>query len=138
MAPPALAVDLAVLGDVEPLWRAWLADASRRARVELDPAHLDAQLANWRSLLERFAEEHAPVHLRRDSATAAALRRLHAERTRIGVFTDLPVELAVVALAHLGASRRVETVGSLEEVRGALGDGVRIVRTRDDLAALAV
>ena len=38
----AVAVDLDVLGDVGPLWRAWLEDAARRARVEeLDPARLD-------------------------------------------------------------------------------------------------
>ena len=38
--PPssAVAVDLDVLGDVGPLWHAWLEDAARRARVaELDP-----------------------------------------------------------------------------------------------------
>jgi phosphoglycolate phosphatase-like HAD superfamily hydrolase len=126
-----------VLGDAEPLWRAWLEDAARRARVELDPARLDERLGNWRPLLERFAEERAPVHLRRSAETTALLRRLHAEGTRIGVFTDLPLELARVALAHLGAARRVDAVGSLEEVRAALGADAVVVRTRDELALLA-
>jgi len=125
-----------VLGDAEPLWRAWLEDASRRARVDLDPGKLDERLGNWRPLLERFAEERAPVHLRRSSETAALLRRLQAEGARIGVFTDLPVELARVAVAHLGAARRIEAVGSLEEVRAALGQDAVVVRTRDELARL--
>jgi phosphoglycolate phosphatase-like HAD superfamily hydrolase len=131
-----VAVELSVLGDVEPLWTAWLEDAARRARVELDPAHLDERLGNWRPLLERFAEERAPVHLRRSAETTAQLRRLHSQGTRIGVFTELPLELARVALAHLGAERRVDAVGSLEDVRAALGDDAIVVRTRDELTAL--
>ena len=65
----AIVVDFdAVLGDTEPLWRAWLEDARRRYRVELeddpDEAALDAAIGNWRPLLERFAEDHARVYLR--------------------------------------------------------------------------
>ncbi len=135
--PRSVALDLAVLGDAEPLWRAWLEDASRRARVELDPASLDERLGNWRPLLERYAEENVPVHLRRRSDTAALLRRLQASGTRVGVFTDLPVELARVALAHLGADRRVEAVGALDDVRAALGEDALVVRSREELAAAA-
>ena len=61
----AVAVDLAALGDVEPLWRDWLDDAARRFRV--DVSALDEQLPNWPQLLERFAEERAPVYFRRDA-----------------------------------------------------------------------
>ena len=136
----AVAVDLAVLGDVEPLWNAWLEDAARRARVELDadPERLDQQLPNWRVLLERFAEERAPVHLRRRADAAAALRRLHDAGVWVAVFTDVPLELAHVALAQLGATRRIHAVGTLDDVRAVAGTEPVVVRTRDELAALCV
>lgn len=134
----AVAVDLAALGDVEPLWRDWLDDASRRFRV--DVSALDEQLPNWRPLLERFAEERAPVYLRRDAEVTAALRRLHAAGVRVGVFTDAPAELTVIALAHLGADGRVDVVESGDGARGrilsALGDGAIVVETRAELVGL--
>src|SRR5918912_19993 len=74
-------------------------DALRRYRVDVDD--LDGQLANWRTLLERFAEERAPVYLRPDADVSSALRRLHASGTRVGVFTGVPEELARVALSQL-------------------------------------
>jgi hypothetical protein len=55
---------------------------------------------------------------------------------RIGVFTDAPLELARVALAHLGAARRVASVGTLTEVLRELGDGAVVVRSRAELASL--
>lgn len=133
----AVAVDLAVVGDIDPLWRAWLHDAARRGRVELDPASLDEQLPNWRALLERFAENHAPVYLRPRGDVSALLRRLAGAGTRIGAFTDAPIELAQVALAHLGASRRVAVVGTLRDVLADLGPGAIVVRTVDELARAA-
>src|SRR5438270_5114393 len=112
----AIAIELdGVLGDTRPLWNAWLADVSRRAHV--DPARLDEELPNWRALLERFAEDHAPVYLRPNARATAALRRLQADGVRIGVFTDAPVELARLAVAHLGAERQIE---ALEAEHGAL------------------
>jgi phosphoglycolate phosphatase-like HAD superfamily hydrolase len=134
----AIAVDLAALGDTEPLWRDWLEDAHRRFRV--DVAALDEQLPNWRPLLERFAEERAPVYFRRDPDVSNALRRLQAAGARIGVFTDAPEELARVALSHLGADRRVEALeagsGARERLLRRLGDGARVVLTRDQLLAV--
>jgi phosphoglycolate phosphatase-like HAD superfamily hydrolase len=134
----AIAVGLAALGDVEPLWRDWLADANRRFGVEA--ATLDEALPNWRRLLERFAEERAPVYFRRDAEVSAALRRLSAAGTRIGVFTEAPEELARIALSHLGAERRIAALatGSGAEVRvlEELGDGVTVVRTREELIAV--
>ena len=107
----AVAVDLDVLGDVGPLWQAWLEDAARRARVsELDPARLDEQLPNWRALLKHFAEYHAPVYLRPSAPVTVSLRQLQLSGAVIGVFTGYPEELARLALAHLGASRRVESL----------------------------
>ena len=135
----AVAVDLdGALGDTRRLFADWLEDAGRRARV--DVTALDEQLPNWRQLLQRFAEERAPVYLRPDAEASEALRRLHAAGTRIGVFTDAPVELARVALAQLGAARRVEALetgeDALERLLARLGDGARVVRTRAELVAL--
>jgi phosphoglycolate phosphatase-like HAD superfamily hydrolase len=142
----AVALDLdAVLADTRPLWRDWLEDASRRARVDLAELPddrtaaapvLDERLGDWRPLLERFAADRAPIHFRPRSDTGAQLRRLQGEGVRIGVFSDAPRELAELALAHVGAARRVETVGTLDEVLGALGNDAVVVRSRDQLASL--
>jgi phosphoglycolate phosphatase-like HAD superfamily hydrolase len=141
----ALALDLdGVLADTRPLWDAWLEDAARRARVELDvpedreaAAHaLDEALGDWRPLLARFAADRAPVFIRPRAETNAALRRLAATGARIGVFSDAPLELAEIALAHAGAARRTEVVGTLADVRAALGADVVVVRSREELASI--
>ena len=131
----ALALSLdGVLGDTTPLWNAFLTDVSRRAHV--DPARLEEELPNWRALLERFAEDHAPVYLRPSAPATAALRRLQAEGVRVGVFTDAPEELARIALAHLGAARRIEALeagpGALERLLELMPDA-RVVRTLAEL-----
>jgi phosphoglycolate phosphatase-like HAD superfamily hydrolase len=146
----ALALDLdGVLGDTRPLWRAWLDDAGRR--LGFDPAalpedrgeaaaQLDRLVGNWRVLLERFAEDRAPVYLRPNAEVSAALRRLQAAGTRAGAFTDAPEELTRVALAHLGAARRLEAVeagtGALERLRGRLAADLQVVQTRAELLLL--
>jgi phosphoglycolate phosphatase-like HAD superfamily hydrolase len=146
----AVAIDLdGVLGDTHRLWQDWLDDASRRLRLgELAlPAdrvaaaeELDGRVGNWRVLLERFAEDRAPVYLRPDAAVSSALRRLEAAGVPLGVFTDAPAELARVALGQLGASRRVEAVeagpDALQRILGRLGADAIVVRTRDDLLGL--
>ena len=99
-------------------------------------AVLDERLGDWRPLLVRFAADRGPLHFRPHAETSAQLRRLQAAGVRIGVFTDAPVELAHIALAHVGAARRVEAVGTLDEVRQALGGSPVIVRSRDELAKL--
>jgi len=150
MGVGALALDLdAVLGDTRPLWRAWLEDVARRARVEVElpedrvaaAAALDRALGNWRALLERFAEDRAPVHLRPSAEVNAALRRLASEGVRLGAFTDAPEPLARVAAAHLGVARRLEALeagdGALERLRARLGDSAVVVRSRDELRRLA-
>jgi phosphoglycolate phosphatase-like HAD superfamily hydrolase len=138
VAVKAVAVELRALGDTDPLWRDWLADAARRYRV--DTAALDEQLPNWRPLLERFAEERAPVYLRRDAEVSEQLRRLHSDGVQIGVFTDAPEELARVALSHLGADGRVTAVeagdSACERLLERLGPDTRVVRTRAELLAL--
>jgi phosphoglycolate phosphatase-like HAD superfamily hydrolase len=134
----ALAINLTALGDTDPLWRDWLEDASRRFRVDVDA--LDTELPNWRQLLERFAEDRAPVYFRRDADVSSLLRRLHAAGTRVGVFTDVPEELARVALAHLGAEGRVEALeagdGARERVVARFGAGTTVVNTRAELLAV--
>jgi phosphoglycolate phosphatase-like HAD superfamily hydrolase len=129
----ALSLD-GVLGDTRPLWDAFLVDVARRAQV--DPERLEEELPNWRPLLERFAEDHAPVYLRPSAPATAALRRLRSEGVQVGVFTDAPEELAHVALAHLGGTRRVDVLeagpGSRERLLARL-PGARVVETLADL-----
>jgi phosphoglycolate phosphatase-like HAD superfamily hydrolase len=139
------ALDLdGVLADTRPLWEAWLEDAARRARVELDVPEdreaaavvLDEVLGDWRPLLARFAGDRASLWFRPRADTNNALRRLAAAGTRIGVYTDAPRELADIALAHAGAARQVEVVGTLAEVRSELGENVVVVKSRRQLADL--
>jgi phosphoglycolate phosphatase-like HAD superfamily hydrolase len=143
----AVAIDLdGALGDTRPLWREWLADVARRARIEgelpedASAEQLDRLVGNWRTLLERYAEEHAPVHLRPSAEAAAALRRLQAAGAEIGAFTESPEPLARVALAQLGAARRVGVLesgpGALERLLARLGPDTPVIRSREDLAAL--
>jgi phosphoglycolate phosphatase-like HAD superfamily hydrolase len=148
----ALLIDLdGALGDTRALWEDWLAAAANVLGVA--PADLPADRAaaaaaldaagagNWRSLLERYAEERAPVYLRPSAEASAALRRLSASGRRLGVFTDAPAELAAVALAQLGAARRVEAVevgpAALDRLRARLGEDAAVVSTRAELVAWA-
>jgi phosphoglycolate phosphatase-like HAD superfamily hydrolase len=148
MSKPALAIDLdGVLGDTRALWRAWLESAVPVLGVDPDTLPLDRAKAadeldasgagNWRTLLERFCEDRAPVYLRRDPATSAALRSLNGSGHRLGVFTDAPEPLAQVALAQLGAARRIELVVAGEDARertlALLGPGAVVVTSRADL-----
>ncbi len=138
-----LAIELDVLGDTRQLWRDWLEDVSRVLDVEglsedraEAAAELDARGAgNWRTLLERYAEDRAPVYLRPAAEVSAALRRLQAEGVRLAVFTDAPAELARVALSQLGAARRVEVVETGTGALERLGGDVTVVRRRDELVA---
>ena len=153
----AVAIDLEALGDTRRLWKDWLADAARRFRsiAELDVAALPEDRAeaaveldrwaglgigDWRGALRRFAEDRAPVYLRPDASVSAALRRLEGSGARLGVFTDAPDPLARIALAQLGAARRIERLetgaGALDRLLADLGPGAVIVRSRDDLSGL--
>ncbi len=143
----ALAIDLDALGDTRPLWTDWLESAG--SVVGVDPGALPAdrgeaaavldrgEAGNWRTLLERFSEERAPVYLRRDAATSAALRALAARNCEIGVFTDAPEPLARVALSQLGAERRISALetgaGAVERLLARLGADAIVVRTRAEL-----
>jgi phosphoglycolate phosphatase-like HAD superfamily hydrolase len=156
---PAVAIDLdGALGDTRSLWQAFLEDAARRYRaiapldvgaLPVDRAaaarELDSWAAHgvgdWRTVLTRFAEDRAPVHLRPSAAAAAALRTLAGAGYRLGVFTDAPEELARVALAHLGAARRIDALeageGALERLLDRLGRPDTVVaRTEGDLGKI--
>lgn len=146
-----IAIDLDALGDTRALWEDWVASAG--SVLGVGPGSLPADrgeaaaaldrvgAGNWRTLLERFAEDRAPAYLRRDATASAALRSLDGEGRTLGVFTDAPEPLARVALAQLGAERRVAVVetgtGSLERLLSQLGDDALVVRTRDELQAAA-
>jgi phosphoglycolate phosphatase-like HAD superfamily hydrolase len=97
---------------------------------------LDEALGDWRPLLSRFAADRAPLWIRPRPDTNAALRRLVSAGVKVGVFSDAPRELAEIALAHAGAARQVEVVGTLAEVQAALGGEAVVVRSREELAAL--
>jgi phosphoglycolate phosphatase-like HAD superfamily hydrolase len=159
MALSAVAIDLdGALGDTRALWDGFLADAARRyaSIAPLDPSSLPADrgiaaeeldrwaehgVGDWRSALGRFAEDRAPVHLRPSADAAAALRALAASGRRLGIYTDAPAELASVALAHLGARRRVELVetgaGARERLLAELGPDAAVAATREDLVRIS-
>jgi len=159
MALSAVAIDLdGALGDTRPLWDDFLADAARRyaSIAPLDPSALSADrgaaaeeldswaesgVGDWRGALARFAEDRAPVHLRPNADAAAALRYLAASGRRLGIYTDAPAELAAVALAHLGASRRVELVeagaGARERLLAELGPDATVAASRGDLVRIS-
>lgn len=148
----AVAIDLdGALGDTRPLWGDWLASAGTVLGIDAEAlptdrgeaaAELDRRGAgNWRTLLERFSEERAAIFLRRDAETSAALRALAASGREIGVFTDAPEPLARIALAQLGAARRVTVLeagaGALANLLARLGTDALVVRTGAELLAAA-
>jgi phosphoglycolate phosphatase-like HAD superfamily hydrolase len=158
VALSAVAIDLdGALGDTRPLWREFVADAARRfaSIAPLDPGSLSddrgeaaAQLdrwaaggiGDWRAALARFAEERAPVYLRPNAEASAALRGLAVAGVRVGVFTDAPEPLARVALAHLGAERRLAALetgaGARERLLEGLGRDAIVVENLNGLVKI--
>jgi phosphoglycolate phosphatase-like HAD superfamily hydrolase len=148
----AVAVDLdRTLCDTRALWLDWLRSAAPVLGIDPDElpedraeagAELDRRGAgNWRALLARWSEERAPVYIRREAGTSEALRALEAAGYAIGVFTDAPESLARVALAHLGADRRIAALetgaAARERLLERLGDGSVVVESRGALLDLA-
>ena len=105
----------------------------RRIAARRRPSSTRA-LGNWQVLLERFAEDRAPVYFRPNADASAALRRLQAAGVSLGVFTDAPEPLARIALEHLGAARRLDAweagAGALERLLARLGPDTAVLRTR--------
>jgi phosphoglycolate phosphatase-like HAD superfamily hydrolase len=146
----AVAIDLdGALADTRPLWDAWLQAAAGVLGVNTDELPPDRGAAadeldrlgagNWRTLLARFAEDRAPVFLRRDADVSTALRALASSGRRLGVYTDAPEPLARIALAHLGIAKRVSSLetglGALEHLLERLGGDADVIRTRAELAS---
>lgn len=154
----SIAIDLdGALGDTRSLWDAFLEDAARRFRTiaELDVAALPRDrgaaaaeldrwsehgIGEWRTALTRFAEDHAPVYLRPNAAASASLRTLAGAGWTVGVYTDAPEELARVALAQLGASRRVTRLetgsGARHRLVEHLGRDTVVAETTDALSGV--
>jgi phosphoglycolate phosphatase-like HAD superfamily hydrolase len=159
MAMKALAIDLdGALGDTRPLWEEFLADAARRfaSIAPLDPAALPVDrgaaaeeldrwakhgVGDWRSALERFAEDRAPVHLRPNADAASSVRALAAAGYRLGVFTDAPAKLARIALAQLGAARHLDAIesgtGARERLLEQLGPDAEVASSLEDLVRIS-
>ena len=155
----AVAIDLdGALGDTRPLWREFLADAARRfaSIAALDPSALpedraaaaaeldrwaEQGIGDWQGALERFAEDRAPVYLRPSAEANGAMRAVAAAGWRLGVFTDAPEPLARIALAQLGAARRVEVLetgaGARERLLERLGGDAEVAASREELVRLA-
>jgi phosphoglycolate phosphatase-like HAD superfamily hydrolase len=148
----ALALELdGVLCDTRALWRDWL--ASVEPVLGVAPAELPADRAeaaaaldregagNWRTLLGRWSEERAAVYFRRDAQTSEKLRALEGSGRRMGAFTDAPAELAAVALAHIGAARRLAALETgafaKERLLELLGEDAVVIETRDELLEIA-
>ena len=90
-----VAINLAALGNTEPLWHAWLDDARRRFRV--DVTALDEELPNWRQLLERLDRLCDEVHaLNRHLDSSEHLLRISRE------ISTLNESLQALAYAALG------------------------------------
>jgi phosphoglycolate phosphatase-like HAD superfamily hydrolase len=94
-------------------------------------------VGDWRAALARFAEDRAPVYLRPSAEVSNALRALAADGCRLGVFTDAPEPLARVAVAQLGAERRIEALetgaGALERLIERFGPETVVVRDPGEL-----
>jgi phosphoglycolate phosphatase-like HAD superfamily hydrolase len=146
----AVALDGA-LCDTRPLWEDWLESAEPvlgfdTRELPEDRAAASAELdrrggGNWRTLLERWSEERAPVYLRRDATANRALRILRATGCDIGIFTDAPEPLARVTLAHLGIGIEAVAVESgasaRERLLEQLGADAAVAETRAELLELA-
>jgi hypothetical protein len=128
MTPLLIELD-GVLGDTRPLWDDWVADSSRL--LDLGPDALPHDRGAAAAALDE------PVYLRPDAAVSAALRSLASTGTRLGVFTDAPEELAHVAVAQLGATRRIEAIecgsGARDRLRTRLGAAAEVVETKAGL-----
>ena len=82
-----LAIELDAIGDTRPLWVGLARVCTRRCSTSTPPRFRTTEPPRPRrsttrapgtgvTLLERFAEDHAPAYLRRDAATSAALQSL--------------------------------------------------------------
>jgi phosphoglycolate phosphatase-like HAD superfamily hydrolase len=67
-------------------------------------------VSSWRRELDRFYDDNARVHLRRDPGTAALLAGLRAAGVQLAAYGQGPRETSATTLAFLGLDRRLDVV----------------------------
>lgn len=100
-------------------------------------------VSSWRLELGRFYDDHARMHLRRDSATAALLGSLRAGGVRLAAYGQGPREASAATLGFLGLDRRLDAIvlepagDGFAACLKALGVGdARHIKTHEELAGL--
>jgi FMN phosphatase YigB (HAD superfamily) len=83
---------------------------ARESAVASLEAWAGGDVSSWRLELGRFYDDHARLHLRRDPATGALLRRLRADGSRVGAYGEGPREASETVLRFLGLDRRLDAV----------------------------
>ena len=117
---------------------------AREASVAALEAWAGDDVSSWRRELDRFYDDHARVHLRRDPGTAALLAGLRAAGVRLAAYGQGPRESSATTLAFLGLDRRLDVVvlepadDGYAECLAALGvSEAEHVTAREQLARLA-
>jgi phosphoglycolate phosphatase-like HAD superfamily hydrolase len=82
----------------------------RESSVAALEAWAGEDVSSWRRELDRFYDDHARVHLRRDPGTAALLASLRAAGVRLAAYGQGPRESSATTLAFLGLDRRLDVV----------------------------
>jgi phosphoglycolate phosphatase-like HAD superfamily hydrolase len=83
---------------------------AREAAVPALEAWAGDDVSSWRRELDRFYDDHARVHLRRDPGTAAMLAALRAAGVKLAAYGQGPRETSATTLAFLGLDRRLDAV----------------------------
>jgi phosphoglycolate phosphatase-like HAD superfamily hydrolase len=83
---------------------------AREAAVPALEAWAGDEVSSWRRELDRFYDDHARVHLRRDPGTAATLAALRAAGVKLAAYGQGPRETSATTLAFLGLDRRLDAV----------------------------
>jgi phosphoglycolate phosphatase-like HAD superfamily hydrolase len=117
---------------------------AREASVAALEAWAGDDVSSWRRELDRFYDDHARVHLRRDPGTAALLASLRATGVKLAAYGQGPRESSATTLAFLGLDRRLDVVvlepagDGYAECLEALGvSEAEHVTARDQLAKLS-
>jgi phosphoglycolate phosphatase-like HAD superfamily hydrolase len=116
---------------------------AREASVPALEAWAGDDVSSWRRELDRFYDDHARVHLRRDPGVAALLASLRAAGVKLAAYGQGPRESSATTLSFLGLDRRLDAIvlepaDGYEECLAALGvREAEHVTARDQLAKLA-
>jgi phosphoglycolate phosphatase-like HAD superfamily hydrolase len=117
---------------------------AREASVAALEAWAGDDVSSWRRELDRFYDDHARIHLRRDPGTAALLASLRAAGVKLAAYGQGPRESSATTLAFLGLDRRLDAIvlepagDGYAECLEALGvSEAEHVTARDQLATLS-